>query len=74
MTIEVTFGFTRFICYKCAPDADLEHKARLQALDDIKKGSTRNGHRRGCARNAERDIRKILEGFGMEKIAFACGA
>jgi len=56
------------------PDVDLEHKARMQALDDIKLAALEMGILAEARRNAETDIRKILQAFGMENIVFAYGS
>jgi len=55
------------------PDVDLEHKARMQALEDIKTAALEMGILGEAQRNAELDIRNILEAFGMKKISFAYG-
>jgi hypothetical protein len=55
------------------PDADLEHKARMQALEDIKAAALDMGILAEARRNAEMDIREILRAFGMDKIVFAYG-
>jgi len=54
-----------------SPDIDLEHKARLQALDDIKKAALDMGILAEARRNAELNIRHILQAFGITKIDFA---
>ena len=51
-----------------APDKDLEHKARLQALDDIRKTAIQMGILDDARRNAETSIRKFLETFGITAI------
>jgi hypothetical protein len=56
------------------PDADLEHKARMQALEDIKAAALEMGILAEARRNAEMDIREILRAFGMDKIVFAYGS
>jgi hypothetical protein len=55
------------------PDADLEHKARMQAVDDIKAAALEMGILAEARRNSEMGIRKILEAFGMDKVVFAYG-
>jgi hypothetical protein len=55
------------------PDADLEHKARMQALEDIKTAALEMGILADARRNAEMDIREILRAFGMDKVVFAYG-
>src|SRR3954447_17822946 len=56
------------------PDADLEHKARMQALEDIKAAALEMGILAEARRNAEMDIRELLRAFGMDKIVFAYGS
>lgn len=56
------------------PDADLEHKARIQALDDVKAAALDMGILAEAQRNAEEDIRNILRAFGTETVAFTHGA
>jgi hypothetical protein len=55
------------------PDADLEHKARMQALDDIKREALEMGIVAEAQRNAETDIRNILRAFRIEKVVFSFG-
>ncbi len=55
------------------PDVDLEHKARMQAVEDIKTAALDMGILAEAQRNAELDIRNLLEAFGMKKVAFAYG-
>jgi hypothetical protein len=55
------------------PDLDLEHKARLQAVDDIRKEALAMGIFADAERNAEIDIRAILEAFGVRKAVFVYG-
>jgi hypothetical protein len=55
------------------PDPDLEHKARMQALDDIKAEALAMGILSEAERNAKRDIRSTLSAFGFKKVAFANG-
>jgi len=56
------------------PDADLEHKARMQALEDIKAAALEMGILTEARRNAEMDIREILRAFGMDRVAFFYGS
>jgi hypothetical protein len=56
------------------PDADLEHKARMQAVDDIRAAALEMGIIPEARRNAERDIRETLRAFGMDKVVFAYGS
>jgi hypothetical protein len=53
------------------PDADLEHKARMQAVDDIKTEALEMGIIAEAQRNAEMDIRNVLRAFGIEKVVFS---
>jgi hypothetical protein len=55
------------------PDADLEHKARMQAVSDIKAAALDMGILAEAKRNAEADIRAILQALGVENVAFAYG-
>jgi hypothetical protein len=55
------------------PDPDLEHKARMQALNDIRTAALEMGILKEARRNAEMDIREILRAFGLEKIVFTYG-
>jgi hypothetical protein len=52
------------------PDIDLEHKARLQAVADIKTDALNMGILAQAQRNAEADIRSILAAFGIQRIHF----
>ena len=56
------------------PDADLEHKARMQALEDIRAAALEMGILKEARRNAETDIREILHAFGIDKVAFFYGS
>ncbi len=56
------------------PDVDLEHKARMQALDDIKAAALEMGILKEARRNAETDIREILRAFGIDKVALFYGS
>ena len=53
-----------------APDLDLEHKARLQAIDDIRKTAVQMGILDDARRNAETAIKKFLGTFGIDAITF----
>ena len=55
------------------PDPDLEHKARMQALNDIKTEAVDMGILAEAQRNAETDIRNTLLAFGVKKVGFANG-
>jgi hypothetical protein len=50
------------------PDADLEHKARLQALHDINAAALEMGILAEAKRNAEIDIGAILQALGIGKV------
>jgi hypothetical protein len=52
------------------PDLDLEHKARMQAIEDIKSAALEMGILAEARRNAETDIREILRAFGMDHVVF----
>jgi hypothetical protein len=56
------------------PDADLEHKARMQALSDIKTAALDMGILGEAKRNAEADIRAILQALGVDNVAFSYGS
>jgi hypothetical protein len=56
------------------PDADLEHKARMQALSDIKASALEMGILGEAKRNAEADIRAILQALGVDNVAFNYGS
>ena len=56
-----------------SPDVDLEHKARLQALEDVKKAALDMGILEEARKNAEADIRGILRAFGMGRVEFGYG-
>ncbi len=53
-----------------SPDVDLEHKARLQALDEIKKAALDMGIFAEAQRNAETSIRTLLQAFGIPNSIF----
>lgn len=55
------------------PDLDLEHKARLQALEDVKKAALDMGILAEARRNAEGDIRGVLRVLGVPKVEFDSG-
>ena len=54
-------------------DNDLEHKARMQAISDIKAAALEMGILSEAKRNAEMDISKILQAFGLNKVSFIYG-
>jgi len=53
-----------------APDQDLEHKARLEAIDDIQKAAVQMGILEDARRNAREAIRKFLSAFGVTNVEF----
>ncbi len=53
-----------------APDPDLEHKARLLAIDDIRGAALENGILNDARRNAQDSIRKFLTAFGITTVNF----
>jgi hypothetical protein len=55
------------------PDADLEHKARMQAIEDIKTAALEMGILSDARRNAETDISSILQRLGTKKVVFNYG-
>jgi hypothetical protein len=53
-----------------SPDIDLEHKARMQAIDDIKAAALEMGIIPDARRNAEASIRILLRALGIEETVF----
>jgi len=53
-----------------APDKDFEHKARLEALDQVRASALQMGILSDAQQSAERDIRAILQAFGIQKVVF----
>jgi hypothetical protein len=53
-----------------AADPDLEHKARLEALEQVRAAAVQMGILKDAQRNAERDIRAVLLAFGITKVVF----
>jgi len=51
-------------------DPDLEHKARMQALEEVRTAAVQMGILKDAQRNAENDIRAILKAFGFSKVSF----
>lgn len=49
-----------------APDPDLEHQARLRAIDDVRDGALSMGILDQAQKNAETAIRDLLSGFGLD--------
>ena len=56
-----------------SPDPDLEHKARLLALDEARASAIQMGILRDARWNAERDVRGILRAFGIDQVTFVSG-
>ena len=52
------------------PDIDLEHKVRMQAVDDIKSAALEMGILEEARRNAETAIRTLLQAFKIEEVVF----
>jgi len=52
-------------------DIDLEHKARMRAIDEIKASALAMNILGDARRNAEGDIRSLLEAFGMKSVEFS---
>lgn len=48
------------------PDPDLEHKARLQGLDDVRNGALKMGILDQAQKNAQTAIRDLLAGLGAQ--------
>jgi hypothetical protein len=53
-----------------APDQDLEHKARLLAIDDIRGAALEGGILNDARRNAQETIRKFLAALGVTTVNF----
>lgn len=53
-----------------APDQDLEHKARLLAIDSIRSAAVDSGILNDARRNAQESIRKFLAPFGITTVNF----
>ena len=49
-----------------APDPDLEHQARLRAIDEVRNGALSMGILDQAEKNAETAIRDLLRSFGLE--------
>jgi hypothetical protein len=56
-----------------SPDPDLEHRARLQALDEIKAEAVEMGILGEAQRAGEADIRNVLNALGLKEVTFAHG-
>jgi hypothetical protein len=57
-----------------APDLDLEHKARLQAVEEVRAAAIQMGILRDAKKNAEEDVRQVLHAFGIDKVTFVSGS
>ncbi|MBV9443588.1 MAG: DUF4230 domain-containing protein [Acidobacteriaceae bacterium] len=55
------------------PDPDLEHKARMRALDEIRTEALEMGILAEAQRDAEADIRSLLNALGVKQVSFAYG-
>ena len=53
-----------------AADPDLEHKARLEALEQVRSAAVQMGILKDAQTNTERDIRAILQAFGISRVVF----
>jgi hypothetical protein len=53
-----------------SPSLDLEHKVRMQAIEDVKASAVQMGILEEARKNAQMDIRKILNAFGIDKLEF----
>lgn len=53
-----------------SPDLDLEHKARLQAIEDMKAAALEMGILRDAQHSAEVSIRALLQALGIEVAEF----
>lgn len=53
-----------------SPDLDLEHKARVQAIEEVRAAAIQMGILRDAKKNAETDVRQILHAFGIDKVTF----
>ncbi len=57
-----------------SPDVDLEHKARLEALKEIREQALQMGILRDAQKNAEEDVRGVLRVFGIDHVTFQSGS
>ena len=55
-------------------DPDLEHKARILALDEVRAAAIQMGILRDARKNAEEDVRQILHAFGIGRVTFVSGS
>lgn len=53
-----------------APDRDLDHKARLLAIEEIRKSAVDSGILNDARANAQSSIRKFLANFGVTTVNF----
>jgi hypothetical protein len=53
-----------------SPDLELEHKARLQAIEEVRAAAIQMGILRDARKNAEEDVRKVLQAFGIDRVTF----
>ncbi len=53
-----------------APDNDLEHKARLAAIDDVRKAAIEEGILSDATRNAQMSISNLLHALGVSDVKF----
>ena len=51
-------------------DPDLEHKARMEAIAEVEKAALEMGILRDAQKNAESDVRAVLQAFGITKVTF----
>lgn len=57
-----------------SPDVNLEHRARMQAIGDIKSAALEMGILKQAQTNAETSIRVLLEAFGIANTTFYYGS
>jgi hypothetical protein len=57
-----------------SPDLNLEHEARLQAIDQIRKAAVDQGILKDAQRNAQDTIVKFLRNFGITRVTFSPSA
>ena len=51
-------------------DPDLEHKARMEAIEQVQNAALEMGILKDAQKNAESDLRAILQAFGITKVTF----
>ena len=54
-----------------SPDINLEHRARLAALEQMSTAALQMGILKDAQKNAEQNIRQILQAFGISKVVFS---